>query len=314
MQAALAQMGFILLHAAIAIACALLVSASVRPVLARFPLGIAATFVLPIAAATAGAYLFGGVYPAATLLISAAVGAALFANGAALFVAPRMTDQAPRVDSATAPLLLPLAIVLILAGFTIHSTAANITALLIIALVGLDVSRSESRVAREAGGFGPAIVGLVLGGAAVGLLIFNVTRIGQLGEAVRWLLEPEAYYVVLLCPGLLIPLVEYAADRAAEGDTTAAVHTTSTVAIACGGLLLPVLVMIDYALHRHEEYARIANLPGLSWRLDAPLLLVAGFAMVGVRFGLVPADRRLAAFFLILYGGYILASAGLRLG
>ena len=81
--------------------------------------------------------------------------------------------------------------------------------------------------------------------------------------------------------------------------------------------MLPALVAGDYFWQRAhstpEVMAAMASLPPVAWRLDGSMLLVCGFAMVGLRFEMLKPSAWLAFVHLVLYGAYLLAGTILRM-
>ena len=80
------------------------------------------------------------------------------------------------------------------------------------------------------------------------------------------------------------------------------------------GLLLPGLILVNYgiAAWRGDATGHMAGLPAISWRLDSPLLIAAGFALLGMRARLLRQERWIGLVFLLLYFSYLVTNAVVR--
>jgi Ca2+/Na+ antiporter len=90
-------------------------------------------------------------------------------------------------------------------------------------------------------------------------------------------------------------------------------HTDRVVTALCGTvllnlcLLLPAIVLIEFvrgALHGH---AQPMTFPLITWRVDAVLLVVLGFALIPLAADRWLPERLEAMLLVIVYAGYLLA-------
>lgn len=307
----------VLFGAVIAMCCALAASAAIAlPARGR---GIVQVIgcILPIAVAAAALLHYGGIVPAVTLLTSSAATIAIFVTGAIVLITPRPHGEPPAAQSPTASLVLPMALVLMLAGFSAHLTLATCIGLAVLGVLSVDLGRDLTATAPVEPSRAAAptwILAAVTAAVALGVLYAITGRFWESAQASKLIRIRELAVVNLLCPALLLPLLRSTLRTAHDGSPSDALGSAGTCIGVLLGLLLPTAYGVDFLLRRHaDETAMLAGLPQLSWRLDAPMLAAGGFALVAMRLDVVRPHRWVGLLLVLLYGAYLLAGSALRL-
>ncbi len=306
---------FALAQGAIALVAALLMAAAftrVRYSLAR-PIALAS----PIIASAIGIYLSHGIGSAIALVMAGSVGAMLLGIGSAVLMS-NQRELNPPPAGPLATLVLPLGVVLLLAGFSVHMTPAGLVGLLIVGILAVDLARNQPAEvdpdSRKSGVIS-LVVAMVAALAAGGLVGFSTsTLLAGLGKGLP-ILHADAIVIATILPMVLFPLLGLTVSLGSSNKLASAAHISSTLVCLLLGIALPAFVLVDYLLTaRESDFARLAGLPPVSWRLDAPLLIMAGFAMLGIRLGFLRTDRWMALLFIMLYGLYVLTGIVMRIG
>lgn len=283
----------------------------VRSVLARVVL-----LSLPMAAAAIGAFVAGGASMAITLAITCAVFAQLFILGTALTLPPRQPDDTTQLVTPSGAFVFAMGIILLLGGFAGRGTPAMLFALLTTGGVALSLLASQptdpeatpsTAAGWTAGAWALALPAVVLVGLATQHLIAAI-------DPTRTPVSPEAFAIVLLSPAALLPLLTHVVHLSSRAKLTEAGNLASGVTLVALGILTPMAMVAQYAIQfAQSDTPRLPGLPPITWRLDSPLLLTSGFALLGMRFQMLRPDRWIGMVFLALYFAYLVASTVLRL-
>lgn len=273
----------------------------------------------PVCVAAIGAWQVGGVYAAVTVLMAASVFVMLFCSAACILVAKQEEGSPPA--AAVASLIFPLGVVLLLSGFAVRFTIAGLVGLIIIGVLSLDLAREESagspayQVPRKRlpsvfiSIFISALMAVFFGT----ILCVSVVSALKLAKDLAPRFAIDAFSVALICPAVLLPLLMKSTRAAATLGLASATRLNASVACLLLAIALPLFVVADYVIVKmHVEGAGLAGLPPISWRLDAPLLIMSGFAMLGLRVGMLRADRWVAMLLLLIYLSYVLSGTLLR--
>lgn len=264
---------------------------------------------LPIAIAAGGVWSIAGAGAAIALLFACAVGAAMFCGGVVMLVAGRRMEQAPIMQSPSASLLLPVALVLFVAGSNGPLTQASCMGLVLLALLAADVFRGEEQHGGQR--IRSIALGTLIAVAPASVLAFAVRQTLQRAGMAAPGVSPDVASIALIAPAALAPCLVRSL-RNASNDPAGAVRLTSMVTIITIAVFLPGLVVLDYGV-RGAGTEVFAPIPPLSWRLDGALLAVAGFALVAMRLDLLRPERWVAILHIVLYLAYVLASVALRI-
>ena len=313
---------FTLLYAAISMLCAMLsYIAMTLPASNRPLLHILAT-VVPVVVASLALFRQGGAEPAITLLTASATTLAIFINGAIILITPRPDDQPPPAQSATAALVLPLALVLILAGFSSHLTTAATIGLSVLGVLGVDLARGLAPFPAPAHTFSvPAVptrliwpLCILVAAFPLALLYVVAGQFWHSGQNAHLISARDLAIVNLLCPALLIPLLRTCLSVSHDHAPADALSISGSAIGIILGLALPGMCLLDYLIRRQSnELAMLTGLPQLSWRLDAPLLIAGGFTLVAMRLDIVRPHRWVGLLLILLYIAYLLTGSVLRL-
>ena len=272
----------------------------------------------PICIGAVGAWRVGGISSAVTVLISASVFAMLFCNGACILSSTHQ-DNDPPPAGATASLIFPLGVVLLLSGFAVRFTAAGLVGLGILGVLALDVTRTEQAISRPDAaavkGRSRPLLSSIVALALAALLSFSMISVLKIAKDVAPLIRTDAFLVALLCPAIALPLLVKSMRASVASNLASATSLNASVACLLLTIALPAFVVADYAIRSvHGDVAGLTGLPPISWRLDSPLLIMSGFAMLGMRVGLLRPDRWVAVLLLLIYVSYILSGTLLRFG
>jgi hypothetical protein len=305
-----------LLYALISMICALLASAALAlPAAGSAPVQILSSIV-PVAVAVASLYAAAGIEPALTILIASTATIAIFVYGAIVLITPRPGGEVPPAQSPSASLVLPIALVLILAGFWSHLTVATCIGLVVLGVLAADLTRT---IALPATSFStPPRTGWSLAvpvaALPLALLFFTIQRCWASADTAQVLRLNELAVTSLLCPAMLVPLLRRSLHIAHDGHTAEAVGMASSAIVLLLGLLLPGMVVADYLIRRwNDESALLAGLPQLSWRLDIPLLVAGGFGLLAMRLDMLRPHRWVGFLLILVYVAYLLTGSMLRL-
>jgi hypothetical protein len=219
-------------------------------------------------------------------------------------------EEGPALQSPAACLVLPLALVVLIAGANGSLTAASGLGLLVLALLAGDLYRSEEPHGGQR--FGSIVLGSVVAIVPGAVLVFVVREVLQHAALAAPGISPEVAPISLTAPAVMVPCLVRTLRRALAGNPTGAIRLSGMVAIITLGALLPGVVLADYFL-KGTETGAFAPIPPLSWRVDGALLVVAGFGLVAMRFDVLRPARWVALLHVVLYLAYVLAATALRL-
>ena len=277
--------------------------------------------ILPILTASCALFQQGGIQPAIALLVASATTLAILVNGMILLTAPSTDHQPPTIQSPTAALVLPFALVLILAGFSSHLTVAACIGLSIMGVICLDLGGAlPALVATDDSSTLPAssasgLIACTVLSAAILALLFLVT--GQFWYSTNvagQLHNRDLALANLLCPALLISFLRTSAHISHSHSADAALGITGAAIGIILGLILPGMCLFDFLIHWwNDQAALMTSLPQVSWRLDAPVLAVGGFALVTLRLDVLRPQRWVGLLLIIVYLAYLLVGSLLRL-
>lgn len=224
-------------------------------------------------------------------------------------------------------LILPVAVLLLLAGFHGSLTWYHAVMLLVMGAAFLGVWREPREgnggitTSETASRAPPAVWAYLIPAlalAAVGAWL-AVRGTVQTGETSR-MLRSEFLATTVLSPLLLLPALgagTMAAQRGQMGELTTALCGTVLLNLC---LLLPTIILFNYLvgglahLHTarglHDAFATGAAatpFPLITWRLDSVLLVVLGFGLVPVATGRWMPERIEAILLVALYVAYLAA-------
>lgn len=310
-----------LLSAAICMFCAMLTSAVLTLPAANRPLPHILGTVLPVLIASLALLRQGGVEPAITLLTASATTLAIFVNGAIVLITPRHDHQPPPAQSPAAALVLPLALVLILAGFSSHLTLATSIGLAVLGTLCIDLARSLAPFPAPAPTTAPSTSSklawplcILIAAFPLTLLYFVTGQFWHSGQTAHLISARDLAIVNLLCPALLLSLLRKSLAVSHDHSPADALSMSGSCIGIILGLALPGICLLDYLIRRQtNEFAMVTGLPQLSWRLDAPLLVAGGFTLVAMRLDIVRPSRLVGLLLIVLYVAYLLTGSVLRL-
>lgn len=277
--------------------------------------------VLPVVVASFALLRQGGAEPAITLLTTSAATLAVLVNGAIILITPRPDHQPPPAQSPAAALVLPIALVLILAGFSSHLTAATCIGLSVLGILCVDLARSLAPFPTRASAISPSassrlIWPLCILIAAIPLSLLYVVT-GQFWHSAQTAHLSSARDLAitnLLCPALLISLLRQCLYVSHDHSPADALGMSGSSIGMILGLALPGMCLFDWVMRRQSnELALMTGLPQLSWRLDLPLLVAGGFALVAMRLDILRPHRWAGLLLIVLYIAYLLTGSVLRL-
>jgi Ca2+/Na+ antiporter len=140
----------------------------------------------------------------------------------------------------------------------------------------------------------------------------GLARLGELDH--RY--PPGVMAGTLLAAVLALPMVSSGAPTAALGRAWGPITASAGVVLLNLCLLLPLVILIWGASEMRNQASVAATrpifpailYPRTAWRIDAPALLLLSMLLVPVSMGKFRLDRRLGAWLIIGYCGYLLAS------
>lgn len=266
---------------------------------------------LPICATGIAAAIAGQQAMAVSLVFGSSVAALSLVLGMTLYVAPVHAAAPQRRLWA---LVLPVAILLLLAGFRGMLTWYHAIMLLIMgaAFLGVWVERRPEQ--SEFSDVPPVTqrpTALLIPGLALAALgaYAAVRGAGLTGSR---LLTPNLLGATILSPLLLLPALGTGTVLAQQGHTDRSITSLCGVVLLNLCLLLPVLILIQYATDRGG--VRMTAFPLITWRVDSVLLVVLGFVLAGFSTGRWIPERMEAILLVIVYAAYLLAETILSAG
>ena len=263
---------------------------------------------LPIAATAFAAEAIGHAQMALALIFGSSVAAMSLVLGMTLYVGPmkRITAR-----SRIWPMVLPVAILLALAGFRAFLTWYHAIMLLAIgaAILAVWLEKVPSDEPPPVAATSPPADWLIwllfpsLVLAAVGAL---VTLRGVL-EAPPSPTSPELLATIILSPLLLLAALGSQSMLAQHGHTDQAITSICGTVLLNLCVLLPGLILSEFFIGKYHHVSQPLPFPLIEWRLDAMLLVMLGFALVPMALGRW-LPRRLEALLLVLvYIAYLAA-------
>lgn len=265
---------------------------------------------LPVLATAVAAVVMHLPEMAVCLVFGTSVASLSLVIGMTSYVAP---ISPPMPERRLWTLVFPAAIFLLLAGFRGKLTWIHAIMLLVMgaaflavwierpdAMTQLPGDRKEDRLPTLM--ILPAIL-LAAGGAVI-------TIYGARSASSR-LLTPDLLAATILSPLLLLPSLGAGTMVAQAGHTDRAVTAVCGTVLLNLCLLLPAIVLVEYAVGAHRGHAQSIVFPLITWRLDTVLLVVLSFAMIPVVAGRWMPERLEAVLLVVVYAGYLIAETAL---
>jgi len=278
------------------------------------PGGLALGQWLPILATTLAALALRQPMMAVALIFGSSVASLSLVLGMTTYVNPvRHLPSERRIW----PLVLPVALFLLVAGFKGHLYWYHAVMLLVMGGTYLalwlekPVTETDSAPKRDAltpVSRRPLVFAILLVGLGAGLSVEGASR-----SAARTL-SPELIASTILSPLLLLPALG-AGTLIAQQD-----HSERVVTSLCGlallnlCLLLPIVILVEFAIGIKNANPKPMAFPLITWRLDTLILLVLGFAMVPLALGRWFYGRAEAVVLVVLYAAYLVAETALSVG
>lgn len=268
---------------------------------------------LPILATTVAAVALGEPGVAIAMIFGSSVAALSLVMGMTTYVMP--IGQFPP-ERRVWPLVLPVAILILLAGFRGSLTPSHAVMLLIMGVVFLAVWREPARsdAITSAGGTwddrplggGLPWVAVALAGLGAWAAMRGMITTGEHSRR----LTAELLASTALSPLLLLPAIGVGTMVAQKG------HADRVVTALCGTVLLNLCVLLPAVIL--FQFARAGHLPTpfplITWRVDAVVLLVLAFALLPVSLGRWFPDRTDSMVLVLVYAGYLAAKILLTAG
>ncbi|HEY2589633.1 MAG TPA: hypothetical protein VGI81_28065 [Tepidisphaeraceae bacterium] len=267
---------------------------------------------LPILATTLAAIALRQPEMALCLVFGSSVAALALVMGMTMYVAPPAN---PTPQWRLWAMVLPPSILLLLAGFRGQLTWFHAVMLLIMGAAFLSVwverrpEHESAAFAADPPGNSPGAVLLIPALLLAGVGAYAAVR--GAGLSAGRLLTPDLMAATILSPLLLLPSLGVGTLLAQQG------HTDRAITSLCGTvqlnlcLLLPVVVLVQYAIGAVHGNADPMIYPLITWRVDTVLLVVLSFALLPVAAGRWMPERIEAALLVIVYIGYLFAETAL---
>ena len=268
---------------------------------------------LPVLLTSAAALLFRRPEVALSLIFGSSVASLSLIMGMTTYVSP-MVHLPP--ERRLWSFVLPAAFMLLLAGF--HAQLTWYHALMLLILGGAILAVWVERPPAEAGpARGPLTIEpppLVLLPIAAALMALGawVSVRGAVFTSSR-LMSPELLAATILSPLLLLPSLGSGTMLAQKG------HAERVVTSLCGTvylnlcLLLPVVILVGYAVAPEIGRRGPTGFPMITWRVDTVVLLALGFVLLPMAYARWLPARLEAILLVIVYVGYVFVEMGVAL-
>jgi Ca2+/Na+ antiporter len=280
---------------------------------AAAPAGIAIGQWLAILATTVAALVMGQPMVAISLIFGSSVACLSLVLGMTTYVNP--VKQLPAARRVW-PLAFVVALFLLVAGFAGHLAWYHAVMLLIMGGTYLAVWSEAPDTAgapmpqavSKRIAWGPLLLAIVL-------LCFGAWAAvnGALRSAARTM-SPELIAATVLSPLLLLPILGIGTTLAQQDHTDRVVTALCGVVLLNLCLLLPVVILFEFAVGIKHGNPQPLVYPLVTWRLDTLLLLLFGFAMVPLSLGRWIFGRAEASLLIAIYVSYILIEIALSIG
>jgi len=275
---------------------------------------------LPAAVAAVAAQILGVPDIAVGIVFGTSVAALSLVLGMTTYLAP--LEQLPG-DRRAWPLVLPAAIVAIIAGFSGKVTLLHAILLLVLGAsflaVWLDrpaVEQTEPGDERakwfgdiSAFGWIALAAAIVVMGLAGWVGVYGATATAQHSRVV----STGLLAATILSPLLMLPALGESGILAQRGHCGSAVTGLVGTVLLNLCALLPLLVFVNLLMHGIAHWrgsdAAYTPLPFplAVWRIDAVLLLMLAFALVPVAMGRWMPERLEAILLVVVYAAYLVA-------
>lgn len=265
---------------------------------------------LPILATSIAAVAMHLPEMAICLVFGSSVASLSLVLGMISYVAP---ISPPMPERRLWPMVLPAAIFLLLAGFRGKFTWLHAVMLMGMGLAFLAVWTEQpdptttppgSRDQRPSKLF-LIIPAILLAGVGAAVTIYGTTRSSSR------ILTPDLLAATILSPLLLLPMLGSGTVLAQNGHTDRAVTSLCGTVLLNLCLLLPAIVLVEYARGLHHGNAHPVAFPLITWRLDAVLLVVLGFALLPLAFGRWLPERIESVLLIMVYAAYLISETAL---
>lgn len=210
-------------------------------------------------------------------------------------------------------MVLPAAIFLLLAGFRGRLTWSHAVMLLVMGAAFLAVWIERPDVVTQPPGSpdgSRAVPTLLVPAILLVALGATVTLYGTSKISSR-ILTPDLLAATILSPLLLLPALGTCTVLAQGGQTDRAVTAICGTVLLNLCLLLPAIVLFEYAFGAYHGNVQPMVFPLITWRVDAVLLVVLTFAMIPVAAGRWLPERIESVLLVMVYAGYLIAETAL---
>jgi Ca2+/Na+ antiporter len=265
---------------------------------------------LPILSTAIAAMVMHMPEMALCLVFGTSVASLSLVIGMTSYVAP---VSPPMPERRLWAMVFPAAIFLLLAGFRGKLTWIHAVMLLIMgaAFLAVWIERPDAMTmppgARDEDRSSLLLIVPALLFAALGAAI----TIYGTNKASSRILTPDLLAATILSPLLLLPSLGAGTMLAQTGHTDRAVTAVCGTVLLNVCLLLPAIVLVEYAIGAHHGHAQPIPFPLITWRLDTVLLVVLSFAMIPIASGRWVPERIEAVLLVIVYAGYLIAETAL---
>lgn len=267
---------------------------------------------LPILVTALAAVAMGQSQMAVCLVFGSSVAALSLVLGMTMWVAP---PASPSPQWRRWALLLPASILLLLAGFRGQLTWWHAVMLLVMGAAFLFVwmERQPDPASADTSAHGPvhpspgALLAAAVGLAGIGAYM----TVHGTGLSAGRVLTPDLMAATVLSPLLLLPPLGVGTLMAQQG------HADRAITSLCGTvqlnlcLLLPLIVLVQYAMDAFNGHTQAMTFPLITWRVDTVLLVVLSFALLPLAAARWVPERIEAMLLIVVYVGYVFAEAAL---
>ncbi len=280
----------------------------------RPALAIATGATLPALAGGGAGVVVGEPSGGLAFVLAVAIACVTLVLGLGLTTPPdREVEPTPRRDSTRAAILLPAALVVLVAGFAGAITPITATLMLAAGAALALLFRPESTTERSASPWWARTMQLALAAVlAVAALAWARSGAAAISTLLGWDLSIAAP-TLLFGPLVALPLVGVATRYAADGRDDAVLAGTALGASACATLVLPLIALGGLAgvmwATGLDPLAWKVQFPLRAWRLDAVLLAIVGLLLLPAAAGRWRLGRAEGVGLILLYAAHLATTA-----
>ncbi|HSU69586.1 MAG TPA: hypothetical protein VLJ39_22065, partial [Tepidisphaeraceae bacterium] len=266
---------------------------------------------IPIAAVAAIAISSGQPMTAIALIFGSSVACLSLILGMTAYTGP--VAQLPP-ERRVWSLVLPVSVLLLLAGFRAQFTWYHAVMLLVmgvaILFVWLDRPGVESAPEPTPVLMDPFRVGLLMAAVVLAILGAWVATRGVMQVSSR-VVTPELLGATILSPLLLLPALSSGTMLAQHGNAHRAVTSLCGTVFLNLCLLLPLTILIHPALRLAPGTSPVLAYPLITWRVDTVVLLLLAFALIPMSAGRWMPSRLEAMLLVVVYAAYLIAETAI---